>query len=75
MFRGRFRIERANCSGALEDFIAAQRMAPDDPIVYASAGLAAICLGDRRVAAQNFRRSLELQPNQPRIRAFLRQLR
>jgi len=71
MFRGRYRIEQKDCSGALEDFVAAQRIRPNDPIAYTSAGLAAMCLGDRVAAQGHFRRSLELNPNQPMLQRFL----
>jgi len=71
MFRGRYRIDQKNCPGALEDFLAAQRIRPNDPIGYASAGLAEMCLGDRAAAEGYFRRSLELNPNQPILQRFL----
>lgn len=73
MFRGRYRVEMADCRGALEDFRAAQQIDPRNPIAFASAGLAANCLGDRAEAERNFRRSLELNPNQPQLRSMLGQ--
>jgi Flp pilus assembly protein TadD len=73
MFRGRFRIEQRDCTGALEDFQAATRIRPDDAVAFASAGLASLCAGDPQGAADAFRRSLELNPNQPRLRAYLQQ--
>jgi tetratricopeptide (TPR) repeat protein len=71
MFRGRYRIDQKNCSGALEDFVAAQRIRPNDPIAYTSAGLSEMCLGDRGAAEAYFRRSLELNANQPMLQRFL----
>jgi Tfp pilus assembly protein PilF len=73
MFRGRYRIEQRDCAGALQDFREAARIRPEDPISYASAGLASLCLGDPQAAAAAFRRSLELNPDQPRLRAYVRQ--
>lgn len=72
MFRGRYRIELRRCAPALEDFRFVIAVTPRDPVPYASAGIAALCLGDRQSAATYFRQSLELNPNQPRLRAYLR---
>lgn len=71
MFRGRYRIEQGDCRGALDDFKAAQRIEPDNAIAFASAGLAANCLGDPAEAERNFRRALEINPNQPQLRRML----
>jgi Flp pilus assembly protein TadD len=71
MFRGRYRVARNDCSGALEDFVTVQRMRPDYPVAWASAGLAEICLGHRAEAEAYIRHSLELDPNQPNLRKFL----
>jgi tetratricopeptide (TPR) repeat protein len=73
MFRGRYRIEQKNCAGALDDFRAAEQLRPQDPIAFASAGLAQICLGDQNAAAASFQRSLQINPNQPMLRKFLQQ--
>ncbi|MGZ8829511.1 MAG: alkaline phosphatase family protein [Thermoanaerobaculia bacterium] len=75
MFRGRYRVEQRNCAGALEDFTVAERLRPDDPVAFASAGLAQICLGNQAEARASFRRSLELDPNQPMLSRFLRRIR
>ena len=72
MFRGRYRIDRNDCRGALDDFVTVQRMRPDYAVAWASAGLAEICLGNRPEAEAYIRHSLELDPNQPRLRQFLR---
>ncbi|HEX7418597.1 MAG TPA: alkaline phosphatase family protein, partial [Thermoanaerobaculia bacterium] len=71
MFRGRYRIEQKNCAGALEDFEAAEKLRPNDPIAFASAGLAEMCLGDRGAAQASFEKSLAINPNQPQLRQFL----
>jgi Tfp pilus assembly protein PilF len=71
MFRGRYRVATNECAGALEDFVAVQRIRPADPVPWASAGLAEICLGNRGEAAAYIRHSLELDPNQPKLREFL----
>lgn len=71
MFRGRYRVEQQDCAGALEDFRVAQQIRPNDAIAWASAGLAEICLGNHAEAQAYFRRSLELNPNQPVIQKFL----
>jgi Flp pilus assembly protein TadD len=73
MFRGRYRVAQNQCAGALEDFITVQRIRPDDAVAWASAGLAEICLGHRGEAMASIRHSLELDPNQPKLREFLRQ--
>lgn len=73
MFRGRYRVAQNQCAAALEDFLTAQRMRPSDAIAWASAGLAEICLGHRNAAVMYIRRSLELDPNQPKLRQFLAQ--
>ena len=73
MFRGRYRVARNECAGALDDFMTVQRMRPNDAVAWASAGLAEICLGNQAEATAYIRRSLELDPNQPKLREFLRQ--
>ena len=71
MFRGRYRVELHDCAGALQEFRVAQQLKPEDPVALASAGLAEMCLGDRAAAADYFRRSLALNPNQPVLQRFL----
>jgi len=71
IFRGRYRVESKNCAGALEDFRAAQEIKPDDPVAFASAGLASLCLGNPADARMYFRKSLALDPNQPMLRKYL----
>src|SRR5688572_4136497 len=39
-----------------------------NPVSHATAGLVAMCAGDTRSAAVFFRKSLELNPNQPQLR-------
>jgi Flp pilus assembly protein TadD len=74
LFSGRYRIETGNCQGALEDFHRAVGLAPRNPAAHASEGLARLCLGDRAGARACFRRSLELDPDQPKVRDYLRSL-
>ena len=49
-------------------------MQPDHAPAYASEGLARMCAGDRAGARKAFTRSLALDPNQPKIREFLKGL-
>lgn len=71
MFRGRYRVESKDCSGALDDFRAATAIKPADPVAHASAGLALLCLGRQNEAQIEFRQSLEIDPNQPMLRRLL----
>lgn len=71
LFRGRYRIEQRDCAGALEDFRAAQAVAPNDPNAWSSAGLANLCLGRPKEAAADLRHSLAINPAQPQIRRYL----
>lgn len=73
LFRGRYRIEAEDCSGALDDFRAAIDLAPQNAVPHASAGIAEICLGRTADARRSFARSLAIDPNQPRLQAFLRE--
>lgn len=73
LLRGRYHLERHHCQQALADFDAATAD-PTSALAQASAGLARLCLNDATGAAANFRRSLEIDPNQPEIRRALRQL-
>jgi len=71
LFRGMYRVDAQDCRSALADFDQAERLAPNDPAAYASDGVASLCAGDRQRAARAFQRSLELDPNQPKVREFL----
>ncbi len=71
MFRGRYRVESKDCSGALDDFRAASTIKPADPVAHASAGLALLCLGRQTDAQSEFRQSLQIDPNQPMLRRLL----
>jgi tetratricopeptide (TPR) repeat protein len=72
LFRGRYRIEAEDCAGALEDFRAAIELQPNNAVPYASAGIAEVCLGRMDDAKRDFARSLSIDPNQPKLQAFLR---
>jgi Flp pilus assembly protein TadD len=74
LFRGRYRVEAGDCRGALEDFRHATALAPSHAPAYASEGLAYLCLGDRAAARRSLARSLQLDPNQPRVKEFLGRL-
>jgi Flp pilus assembly protein TadD len=71
LFRGRYRIEKQDCSGALSDFDKAVDLAPSNAATYASRAVARLCVGDRTRARQDFLRSLELDPRQPKVREYL----
>lgn len=71
LFRGRYRIDAEDCAGALEDFRSAITLQPQNPVPYASAGIAEMCLGRDADARRSFMRSLAIDPNQPRLKAFL----
>jgi Flp pilus assembly protein TadD len=66
--RGRFRLERHDCRGALADFARATQLTPDDALAYAALGTAHSCLGDDAAARKAFARSLDLDSNQPQLR-------
>lgn len=75
LFRGRYRVDARQCEGALDDFRHALELGADaDPAAHASVAVAAICMGDRATAVAALRRSLALDPNQPRVRAMLAEL-
>ena len=71
MFRGRYRVALNQCASALEDFLTVERAHPNDAVAWASAGLAEICLGNNANATDYIRHSLDLDPNQPRLRQYL----
>jgi tetratricopeptide (TPR) repeat protein len=72
--RGSVRIEARDCAGALEDFEAARRAAPDLAMAHGLAGTALLCLGRPLEARRAFERSLELDPSQSRLRQALARL-
>ena len=72
--RGRLRLERQDCRGALADFQAAEAAAPADPLAWGSSALARLCLDDRSGAARDLRHSLALDPHQPELARTLAQL-
>jgi len=63
-----------DCNGALTAFSKAVGLAPANPASHASQGVARLCLGDRQGARLSFQRSLQLDPNQPKVRAYLERL-
>ena len=74
LFRGRYRVEAGDCRGALDDFRRATSLAPGHAAAFASEGLAYLCLGERDAARRSLARSLQLDPNQPRVKEFLGRL-
>lgn len=74
IFSGRYRVEMGDCPGAAGDFQKAVAAAPRDAAAHASLGVARLCLGDRGAARQAFLRSLELDPDQPKIREYLHRM-
>jgi tetratricopeptide (TPR) repeat protein len=72
LFRGRYRVERGECAGAVDDFNQAARLTPDNAAVFASLGLAHLCAGNQSAARTAFQKSLQLDPNQPKVREYLR---
>jgi len=65
MFRGRYRMEAHDCTGALDDFKTAIAARPENALAYAASGLAQACLGDEAGARASFTRAHALDPNQP----------
>ncbi len=74
LFSGRYEVEGGNCRSALADFEKATSLAPDNAGAFASLGVARLCVGDRAGAREAFRRSLSLDPGQPRVKQYLAQL-
>lgn len=72
LFRGRYRVERGECTGAVDDFQQAARLKPDNAAVFASLGLAQVCAGNSAAARSSFQKSLQLDPNQPKVREYLK---
>jgi tetratricopeptide (TPR) repeat protein len=65
LLRGKDALKRKDCAAALTDFARAAELAPNDALAFASRGTAQLCLGDERAAHASFRRSLDIDPNQP----------
>ncbi|MES1240452.1 MAG: alkaline phosphatase family protein [Acidobacteriota bacterium] len=72
--RGQARFESKDCRPARADFETAAGLAPGERLAWNGAGLASLCLEDPAGAARAFRRSLEIDPDQPEIREVLGQL-
>ena len=74
LLRGRYRLQRHQCEKALGDFESAARAEPRNALAQNSVGLARLCIGDGEGAARAFRRSLQIDPDQPEIRRALGQI-
>ncbi len=74
LFRGRYRIDRGDCPGALSDFEQAVELDPGRASAHASTATAKVCLGDRGGAVAALRQALAIDPNQPAVHKFLEQL-
>jgi tetratricopeptide (TPR) repeat protein len=69
LYRGRYRLEARDCSGAVTDF---QAIRTRSALAWASIAAAEGCLGHEAAAESAARKSLALDPNQPALRALLR---
>jgi tetratricopeptide (TPR) repeat protein len=69
LLRGRYLLEKQDCRAARDDFRAIKA---DSAIRYASLAAAEGCLGNDDAAGKAIRRSLEIDPSQPELRALLR---
>jgi Flp pilus assembly protein TadD len=74
LFRGRYRVEQGDCRGAASDFDRALALARDNAAAHAASGVARMCAGDRAGARAAFERSLQIDPEQPEIREYIRNL-
>ena len=74
LFRGRYRMERDDCAGAVADFQRATRLAPSNAAAFAAQGVGQLCVQDVGAARKSFQRSLELDSNQPKVREYLRSI-
>jgi tetratricopeptide (TPR) repeat protein len=72
LFRGRYRVDSSDCEGAISDFERAIRLNSANAAAHASLGLAQLCAGNDAAAREAFARSLALDPNQPKVREYLR---
>jgi Tfp pilus assembly protein PilF len=74
LFRGRYRVDAGDCKGAATDFQRAERLEPARAATFASEGLAWACAGDPASARRALTHALDLDPNQPTVREFLKTL-
>ena len=74
LFRGRYRLDKKDCTGALADFRKTTELAPSNAAAYASQGIAQLCTNDLAGARASFERSLALDSNQPNVREYLRSM-
>ncbi len=74
LFLGRYEVGAGRCPEAVQSFRKAAALDRDNAAAHASLGLAQLCAGDPAGATTSLQRSLALDPNQPRVRAFLSQV-
>jgi Flp pilus assembly protein TadD len=72
--RGGERLRGNDCAAAADDFARVAALDSANAAAPAAEGLAHLCLGDETAAAQAFRRSLALDPQQPEIAEALNRL-
>jgi Flp pilus assembly protein TadD len=73
--RGRMRLEARECAPALEDFRKLRDLTPGAAIAHGLYGTALLCLGRAAEARAAFEKSLEIDPQQARLREQLARLR
>ena len=73
--RGRMRLEARECAPALEDFRKLRDLTPGAAIAHGLYGTALLCLGRAPEARAAFEKSLEIDPQQARLREQLARLR
>jgi len=71
LFLGRYQVGAGQCQKAVPSFQKATVLSPGNAAAFASLGLAHLCAGDETGAATALRRSLAIDPDQPKVRAFL----
>ena len=72
--RGRYRLKSQHCREALADFERSRSLDDGNALIHDSLGMARLCLGDPEGAARDFRRALEIDPEQPEVRRMLAEL-
>ncbi len=74
LFLGRYEVGTGRCAEGVRSFRKATALAGGNAAAHASLGLAQLCAGDPAGATTSLQRSLALDPDQPKVRAFLSQV-